>query len=503
MKKVLSVLTALVLVLALAIPAFAAGNCTITIKPNSTVTSLDGRTFTAYKVLDAKRTASNIVYTVPDGAKTFMATYFSLDANSVTFDYDVAEAIRALSEGTTANSEKLMDFASKIIDAIERGDFGTDVTGKNGAKSGDNYVISDLDEGFYVIAENAGTKKPVSALMLQTTSETIEIKADIPTVDKKIGTSVSTGKSSNNASIGESVPFVIESTVPRTVGYKQYKMIFTDTLSNGLTYNSDLKVYIDGVEATTGFAVLAKGQEIKVTFADVKGKDGQKIEIKYTATVNENATIGTDGNLNTVALEYSNNPSEDTVSETEKVQTKTYVTALKLVKVDATDNNTKLKDAQFTIEGEKVIKVIVYDKENPTGKLVEKTESVKVTATTGSDGVIKFEGLSAGEYTITEIKAPDGYNILPEPIKVTIGWSAPANLTDACTWTYQQGTGDSKKDISLDTDDVATITVENQGGTVLPSTGGIGTTIFYVVGGFLIVGAAVLLVTRKKLALEK
>lgn len=508
MKKVLSVLTALVLVLALAIPAFAAAaDKTITIKPNDKVTSLDGRTFTAYKVLNAERTGDKIVYSVPDGAKDFMAERFGIAKNDVAFSYKVAQAIEKPTD------DARMTFAADVLEAI-RTSVIKNVSGKEGTlNDSGNYVISGLDEGYYIV-KDSGTETPVSALMLTTTDEEIIIKADKPSVEKKIDgdkdtDAGTTGLVDNNtAAIGDDVPFVITSTVPSTNGYKSYKMIFTDTLSNGLTYNADSLVVTatkDGTVETlvkgTDYTVMQDGQVITFKFENVKGWDGSKLEIRYTATVNDKAAIGAAGNENKVDLEYSNNPTQESSSEkTPEDKTRTFVTQFKLVKVDA-DDNSKLEGVEFELTGTKLNTVLVTDADgNRTVQVTE--ENVKITVKTDANGEVKFTGLAAGEYTLTETKPLDGYNILPEPIKITIDWTAPADETKDCTWSYKQGEGESATDLKL-VEGVATITVENQGGQELPSTGGIGTTIFYVVGGLLVVGAAVLLVTRRKVALEK
>ena len=492
MKKVLSVLTALVLVIALAVPAMAAQ---ITIKPNSKV-SLDGRTFTAYRILDAKRSAadnSKIVYSVPDGAKAFVAGYLKLDANAANFNYKATEAIRAMDD------EARMAFADAALKAIADGTV-TGINGVAGTKSGENYVFDGLEEGYYIIKDDA-TKKPVSALMLASAGATIEIKADKPSVDKKIDGDNDADESttglvdSNNAAIGDKVPYVVSSTVPSTKGYSKYKMVFTDTLSAGLTYDNDLEVYVDGTKVTTGYTVVAEGQNLTVTFADVKGMDGKKIELKYTATINDKAVIGVKGNPNKVNLEYSNNPNNE--NETEKtpdVVTRTFVTEFALVKVDKDDHSKLLPGAEFELTGTKLNTVIVTDSNGKqTVKVTE--EAVAIKATTDANGKILFTGLAAGTYVIKEIKAPDGYNILNDAITVTIGFTAPANDTDDCTWTYS-------KNLEV-VNGVATITFENGSGKELPSTGGIGTTIFYVVGGLLVVGAAIVLITRRRLAVEK
>lgn len=497
MKKVLSVLTALVLVLALAIPAFA-GN--ITIKPNDKVTSLAGRTFTAYKVLNATRTGDKIVYSVPDGAKDFMAEKFSIDKDDIAFSYKVAQAIEKLTD------DARMTFAADVLEAIRTSKI-KNVTNKTGSlNDSGNYVISDLEEGYYIV-KDSGTETPVSALMLTTTDEEIVIKADKPSVEKKIDGDNDTDDSTtglvdyNTAAIGDDVPFVITSTVPSTNGYKSYKMIFTDTLSKGLTYNANSLVVtatkdgsVETLTKDTDYTVMQDGQVITFIFENVKGWDGKKIDIKYTAKVNNNAVIGTSGNENKVNLEYSNNPTQESSSEnTPDDKTRTFVTEFKLVKVDANDNS-KLAGVEFELTGTKLNTVLVTDADgNRTVQVTE--ENVKITVKTDANGEIKFTGLAAGEYTLTETKPLEGYNILSEPIKITIGWTAPADDNSACTWTYSDNVDTSGN--------IATITVENQGGAELPSTGGIGTTIFYVVGGLLVVGAAVLLVTRRKVALEK
>lgn len=497
MKKVLSVLTALVLVLALAIPAFAGS---ITIKPNDKVTSLAGRTFTAYKVLNATRTGDKIVYSVPDGAKDFMAEKFSIDKDDMAFSYKVAQAIEKLTD------DDRMTFAADVLEAIRTSKI-KNVTEKTGSlNDSGNYVISNLDEGYYIV-KDSGTETPVSALMLTTTDEEIVIKADKPSVEKKIDGDKDTDDSTiglvdnNTAAIGDDVPFVITSTVPSTNGYKSYKMIFTDTLSSGLTYNDNSLVVTatkDGTVETltkgTDYTVMQDGQVITFKFENVKGWDGKKIDIKYTAKVNNKAVIGTSGNENKVDLEYSNNPTQESSSEkTPEDKTRTFVTEFKLVKVDANDKS-KLAGVEFELTGTKLNTVLVTDADgNKTVQVTE--ENVKITVKTDANGEVKFTGLAAGEYTLTETKPLEGYNILSEPIKITIGWTAPADDNSACTWTYSDNVDASGN--------IATITVENQGGAELPSTGGIGTTIFYVVGGLLVVGAAVLLVTRRKVALEK
>ena len=159
----------------------------------------------------------------------------------------------------------------------------------------------------------------------------------------------------------------------------------------------------------------------------------------------------------------------------------------------------KLKDGSYTKDDPAAEGMDTSKYESTTTKyakkvetqVIEKAEEVKYTAEVGADGVLRFEGLAAGDYVITEIKAPDGYNKLDTPINVTINWAAPAEGTGTnCTWTSEG------REV---VDGVIQVPVLNNTGSLLPSTGGIGTTIFYVVGGILVIGAGILLVTKRRM----
>ena len=303
-------------------------------------------------------------------------------------------------------------------------------------------------------------------------------------------------------------------------------------------------------DGTTSVEIVLKN------FIQYKDQVGAPIIITYSATVNKDAVIGVEGNPNKVILTYSNNPNVkddgDTenpdkpttgspIGETPESVTRTYVTDIEIIKVDPEGN--RLTGAEFEITGEKTNIVLVtkdvytvdengtywklkdgsYTTDNPNAEGMDQskyesttvkytkgttttpvttTETVKATGVVGADGVLRFEGLSAGTYTITEIKAPAGYNLLKDPITVTIGFTVPAadaTSTD-CTWTYTWNSGAQNDGIVSGSSN--TVTVTNQTGTELPSTGGMGTTIFYVVGSVLVVGAAVLLITKKRMGEE-
>lgn len=561
MKKLASLLLALVMVMGLATTAFAAGETgTITIQSNTNV-SVAGKTFNAYQILGIQSydTGVNgsgpvkVIYTVPAAMKSFYMTRYSLAGNEDNFDAQVVDKI--------SKETDMYAFAAAALAAAKTANVkpGTATAGATDA----SVRISGLTLGYYVVEDTAQTM-PVSALILDTTTPdvTVIIKADKPTVEKKIdGTQDTTGDVEyNNAAVGDKVPYKVTSTVPDMTGYTKYYFVLNDTLSKGLTFNNDVAITIgsETLVKDTDYTVTKTDNDngttsVKIVFKNFiqyEAKKNAAITVTYSATVNQDAVIGTAGNPNEVTLTYSNNPNvsdngdtenpdeptpDSPVGETPKETTRTYVTGIELIKVDP--NGNRLTGAKFKIEGTKLNTVLVttdfyientngeywklkdgtyttqdpnaegmdqtkyestttkYSKSTQTQTIV-KSENVSYTGIIGNDGVLRFEGLAAGTYTITELMAPNGYNLLKDPITVTIGFTAPTAPSTDCTWTYT-GT-----DVVNGTN-TNHVTITNQAGTELPSTGGMGTTIFYVVGSILLIGAAVLLVTKKRMSVEK
>lgn len=560
MKRISCLLLALALILALSVTAFAEGE---TVKGSITINNADnvsvaGKAFNAYKILDVKSyTENTVVYTVPAELKDFYKDRYNLKGDEGDFDAQVVAKIAEESDRFAFAADALA--AAKTAKVVP----GTATAGENAT----SVIISDLPLGYYVV-EDVGTATPISALILDTTNPNVElkIKADKPSIDKNIDGDTDTDDSTegnvkyNNAAIGDKVPYKVTSKVPDMTGYTKYYFVVNDTLSKGLTFNNDVAITIgdktlaENVDFTVSYNTNGDGiTSVEIVFKDFiqyKDKTGADILITYSATVNEKAVIGTEGNPNEVKLTFSNNPNKkdngDTdnpdkpgpnspIGDTPVVKTYTYVTDLEIIKVDQDGN--RLTGAEFKLEGTKLNTVLVttdvytknengtywklkdgsytttdpsaegmnqtkyesitdkYTKSVQTTK-IEKAENVTYTGTVGADGVLRFEGLSAGTYTITEIKAPSGYNLLKAPITVTIRWTAPATEETECTWTYT-GT-----DVVNGTN-TNHVTVTNQAGTELPSTGGIGTTIFYILGSVLLVGAAILLITKKRMSAEK
>lgn len=405
--------------------------------------------------------------------------------------------------------------------------------------------------GYYLLKDvTTATHDALSLNILKVVKDvTVNPKADHPTVDKKIGTDISTGVAANEATIGDKVPFVIASKVPQMQGYTKYFFVLNDSMTAGLTYNKDVAIKIgtttlaaDAYEVTYDDTANTMKIVIK-NFIQYKSQADADIVVTYSATLNENANLTKDGNKNTVKLTYSNNPNvdytgdnepdtTDPVGETPEHVTVTYSTQLQLTKVDGKDKS-KLEGVEFQITGTSIKTAVSkghYFKQDAAGtyyqlkdgtftdtapapeteskyvstsvKYAEVTDSTeqtkmqKVTAsgTTDKNGLITFKGLGAGTYYITELKTLGGYNLLTAPIIVEIT-ATPG--TTSCTWTAKVNGENATFE-----DDMVKLTVENNKGSVLPITGGIGTTIFYVIGGLLVCGAVVMAITKKKLSVE-
>ena len=423
--------------------------------------------------------------------------------------------------------------------------------------------IAGLAAGYYFIKDADGTQTDkengnyTRFILKVVKNETVTAKADFPRLDKKI-LEGDDEKSANTASIGDVITFKLKSNIPDRTGFNKYYFIVNDTLCKGLTYlPNTMTVTVAGKDYDKTFTPTAERKNDGTTslrivlndFIKAAGNKGDEIVITYQAVLNEQADITSAGNPNTANLTYSNDPNHkyngenepsddgDVTGKTPDVTTKTFTTGIKLTKVDGDDNTVKLKGAKFKIEGKGGLSAVlinneIYKVDNTDGtyymlkdgkfttvkptpqtektydsttikysKIVKVTEStataespVNNIAYTNEDGIITFVGLGAGEYTITELEAPEGYNKLKASIKIRIDANVD-QATQTCAWTV---TKDETALVVIH--NLYGFTVENNKGITLPGTGGMGTTIFYVVGGLLILCAGALLVTKVRMA---
>ena len=462
-KKLFAALLAAALVLAMAVPAFAVTNATKgSIKIDHTVS---GETYTIYRMfkLDSYNAESNTYsYTVESDWEGFFKT--GAGGNYITLDGQNHPTWTAADEN---DSTTVAAFAKAALAwAKQKGIQSAGTQEGNGS----SITFSNLDLGYYLVDSSLGA---LCGLNTTNPDATIKEKNEKPEIKKEVQTSAGDWGSENNAKIGDIVEYKVEIKVAD--GAQKYTV--TDTMSKGLTFNnSSLKVTANDAvttdytltSTTNGFTLV-----LPETYVSTLTK-GTTIIVTYNATLNKDAVIDGDGNANEVKLSYGNH--QNTVPS--KVTTKSY--QFDLVKVDGTTN--KLLDgAEFELaDGETKLSFV---KDTAGNYRVAMTgEDGATTTITVKGGKVNIYGLAGKTYTLTETKAPGGYNklVTPETVNLTEGSKAHATF-DADV--YKDGG----------------VVVENNAGTVLPSTGGVGTTLFYVIGGGLMVAAVVLLVTKKRM----
>ena len=464
-KKLFAALLAAALVLAMAVPAFAVTNAT---KGSITISNtVKDETYTIYRMfkLDSYNAESNTYsYTVESDWEGFFKT--GAGGNYITLDGQNHPTWTAADEN---DSTTVAAFAKAALAwAADKKISGTKETA-----TGDTVTFSDLDLGYYLVDSSLGA---LCGLNTTNPNATIKEKNEKPEIKKEVQTSAGDWSRENNAKIGDTVEYKVEIKVAD--GAQKYTV--TDTMSKGLTFNStSLKVAVGSTFATadTDYTLTPTENgftlELPESYVSTFTK-GTVILVTYNATLNKDAVIDGDGNTNKVTLSYGNH--QNTVPS--EVTTKSY--QFDLVKVDGTTN--KLLDgAEFELaDGETKLSFV---KDTAGNYRVAMTgEDGATTTITVKNGKVNIYGLAGKTYTLTETKAPDGYNKL-----VT---SETVNLADGSK-THATIVGSVYKD--------GGVVVENHAGTVLPSTGGMGTTLFYVIGGGLMVAAVVLLVTKKRM----
>ena len=411
-KKLFAALLAAALVLAMAVPAFAVTNAT---KGSITISkTVKDETYTIYRMfkLDSYNAESNTYsYTVESDWEGFFKT--GAGGNYITLDGQNHPTWTAADEN---DSTTVAAFAKAALAwAADKKISGTKETA-----TGDTVTFSSLDLGYYLVDSSLGA---LCGLNTTNPNATIKEKNEKPEIKKEVQTSTGDWGDKNNAKIGDTVEYKVEIKVAD--GAQKYTV--TDTMSKGLTFNStSLKVAVGSTFATAdadytltptknGFTL-----ELPESYVSTLTK-GTVILVTYNATLNKDAVIDGDGNTNKVTLSYGNH--QNTVPS--EVTTKSY--QFDLVKVDGTTN--KLLDgAEFELaDGNTKLSFVKDDDGNY--RVAAAGEDGATTTITVKNGKVNIYGLAGKAYTLTEIKAPDGYNKLVTSETVNLADGSKAHAT--------------------------------------------------------------------------
>lgn len=494
-RKPASLLLALIMVFALATTAFAAENTTISAPEGST------RTYDVYQIFTGdlhEGVLSNIEW-----GKNGTGT------EGTAVDQTTLDALAAVNG--KSDTEKLTEIQKYV--KLDSEKFGTVFNGNS----------LTVPTGYYLIKDNGPVNdgEAYSLYVVQVVGPTtISPKVGTTTSDKKVkdtndsaANSTTDWQDSADYDIGDAVPFKLSATIAQDyANYTHgYKLTFHDKEDAGLIFNKNsVKVYVDGTLITTDYEVVTEGLTddctFEVRFANLKDiasvEAGSVISVEYTSTLNNQAVIGSTGNKNTSHVTYTNNPNDEQAGENgetpdDVVIVFTYQTIVnKVTKNPAydaskdtektgtdSDGNTEfipLKGAGFTLY-----------KKNASG-----TYEAVGSELNGEDmTTFTWSGLDDGDYKLVETTTPSGYNTIPD-IEFTI--TATHDVSSDNPTLISLSGGD--KFTGVISTGVVSANIENQSGAQLPSTGGIGTTIFYVLGSVLVLGAAVLLVTKKRMS---
>lgn len=490
-KKIAAIMFAFMMVVSMSCNVKADEGTTATTETGEGIITINnaipGQTYKLYRLLDlesysvnedGQKENGNYSYKPASKWKTFLEgdgikdVYFTFENGYASWKKDANVETFAKLAIEHANKENAVIEAERteVAPAATEGNNTSTITFKN------------LPLGYYLVDSSVG-----SLCALNTTAKEVNIdeKNGVPSVEKGVrNTQNGTYGTSNNASIGDTVNF--KTTITAQPGAQNY--VLHDKMNDGLTFNNTVEVKKGESTVATSYYTLKTSDfnddctfEIVFgqTFCDDLQKD-EKITVTYSATLNENAVIAGEGNKNETWLKYGKNNNLETTHST--TDTKTFEMHVFKFYIDKNDLTTEkgLADAKFTLSknpnGTDPIKLI--NKGSNTYRVAKKDETNTITEViTPDNGRFTIQGLGAGTYYLTEIQQPAGYNKLSGPVTVVI---------------------DENRKVRVGESEANPVKVENKTGTVLPSTGGAGTTMIYLIGGALVLGSGVVLATKRR-----
>ena len=474
MKKILKIMLALALTSVLMISNMdvsAAGTHSITINNSTT-----GHTYEAYQIFTGdlsqdKTTLSNIQW-----------------GSNIASSYTTGKTARVIAgymengkaeDGTTARTAA--EWATVIGGVLSGNPAGSTSTVTDGA-----YTISGLAEGYYLIKDQdntlGGENDAYTEFILKLVGDAeVEPKSGIPTATKMIDEATDTAYSAQYR-VGDTVNFILTGTMPSNYNsYSSYKYTLHDKSAAGLTVDTNsIKVYVGSTEITSGFTINnspSDGDTFDVVFNNTKTissiNSNSEIIVKYSATVNSGATIGSAGNSNEFKIDFSNNPNQPSETGTTTTSAvKVYLYNIIINKLD--ENNAALNGAKFKLER-------LTDATNDTWETVNEIDGA-------SSNTFTFTGLGLGTYRLTETTTPNGYNTI-DPVTIVVSGTVNNTGFTALSATGLSFTADL-------TNGTLTANIQNIPGSILPFTGGIGATIFTILGIAFIAGGVAIAVRK-------
>ena len=499
MKKIMALMLAAIMMMAMSVTTFAAETThSLTVNANG-VQDLKGQTINLYKLFDVTESGEapnkNYAYTVNTQYKATLASVLKITENSK--DEEFAAKVTELGKDNTPGVQK---FANDFTATALTSKLSATATSNKITESKTSYEFTGLDAGYYLVYVTGGKEIQSSLVTVDATTNKVNLKTEAPSITKKAD--------KETAEIGQVVKYTVTGAIPDTTGYAGYVYKIHDELSVGLDFVNDangtaLGTDATAVKVTVAFkdATDASAAPTEATLDSKNNKNmsldlsawvkanqtnkGKEFTVTYYAKVNKNAVVT---NNNKASLEYGNNPNDTTTTKPSEAKTSTYPLDIKKINKNTsgllagakfslyrTAQDAKDKTNAITVSGSNGSYVVDADSKN--------TVFESVATKVGNGYNLHLNGLAAGDYWLVETQAPEGFNKLTDPIKVTITKAGDAE------WNVQ-------KNDEPETDKI--IDVENSTGSLLPSTGGRGAIAFAVIAALLVFGVVVSFIRDKR-----
>lgn len=504
MKKIMALMLAAIMMMAMSVTTFAAEttrSLTVNAKGGQ---DLKGQTINLYKLFDVTESGEapnkNYAYTVNTQYKATLASVLGIGADSK--DEEFAAKVTELGKD---NSTEVQNFANTFTTkALESKLAVTATSGKITKDSNKtSYTFDNLTAGYYLVYVTGGKEIQSSLVTVDAGTTNVDLKTEAPNIVKTAN--------KTTVNIGDVVTYTVKGSIPDTTGYAQYVYKIHDELSTGLDFvndatgtayegNSvkvtvaftDTSLTVGGTTPATATLDTANNRKMSLDLSewvrDNQANKGKEFTVTYYAKVNKDAVVT---EKNKAQLEYGNKPGETTTTTPSEAKTPTY--PLDILKIKK-DSNVKLAGAKFSLytsetdakNGTNPIKVTGNSGNYVVDSTSTTTEFESVENIEGKGYNLRVNGIAEGTYYLVETKAPDGFNKLTAPVKITITKSTDAEVNN---WTIS-------KDGTVENDKV--IDIANSTGSLLPSTGGRGAIAFAVIAALLVFGVAVSFIRDKR-----